>query len=76
MLSVVSLIIFEFWVVCGQYITDVLVSEIEPSRLLFLSLRAKTVRILLRMNTERCRLEEGYNSYPFVCWKTFRQKPF
>ena len=42
-------------------------------------LRAKTVWNPLRMNTERCRREEGHNSYPLecrlsVCWKTFPAK--
>ena len=42
-------------------------------------LRAKTVWIPLRMNIERCRREQGRNSYPLECrlsaWRLSRQKP-
>ena len=42
-------------------------------------LRSKAVWNLLRMNTERCRREEGHNSYQLECrlstGRRFRQKP-
>ena len=59
-------IIFKVWVICGQYIIDVPVSEIEP-RCCFFPVESKTVSIPDRMSIKRCWLEEGRNLLPLEC---------
>ena len=67
-------IIFEFWVVYGQYINDVPVSEIEP-RCCFFPFESKDCMKSASYEYRKMSAKSGVPiGMPTVCWKTFPAK--